>query len=38
VVGYAALALLVFLVQKGRLYLFAPYCWIAGAVAIAVSL
>ena len=37
VVGYAALALLVFLVQKGRLYLFAPYCWIVGGVAIAVS-
>ena len=38
VVGYAALALLVFLVQKGRLHLFAPYCWIIGVVAIAVSL
>lgn len=38
VVGYAALALLVFLVQKGRLFLFAPYCWIVGGVAIAVSL
>ena len=37
-VGYAALALLVFLVQKGRLYLFAPYCWIIGCVALAASL
>jgi len=37
-VGYAALALLVFLVQKGRLYLFAPYCWIVGGIAIAASL
>jgi undecaprenyl-diphosphatase len=37
-VGYAALALLVFLVQKGRLYLFAPYCWVIGAAAIALSL
>jgi undecaprenyl-diphosphatase len=37
-VGYAALALLVFLVQKGRLYLFAPYCWIIGCVALATSL
>jgi undecaprenyl-diphosphatase len=36
-VGYAALALLVFLVQKGRLYLFAPYCWIIGCVALAAS-
>jgi undecaprenyl-diphosphatase len=38
VVGYAALALLVFLVQKGRLYLFAPYCWLVGGIAIALSL
>ena len=37
-VGYAALALLVFLVQKGRLYLFAPYCWIVGCLALAASL
>lgn len=37
-VGYAALALLVFLVQKGRLYLFAPYCWVVGGLAIAMSL
>lgn len=37
-VGYGALALLVFLVQKGRLYLFAPYCWIVGSLAIAMSL
>lgn len=36
-VGYAALALLVFLVKKGRLYLFAPYCWIVGCIAIAAS-
>ena len=38
VVGYAALALLVFLVQKGRLHLFAPYCWIVGGLAITLSL
>ena len=38
VVGYAALALLVFLVRKGRLHLFAPYCWIIGGAAIALSL
>jgi undecaprenyl-diphosphatase len=37
-VGYAALALLVFLVKKGCLYLFAPYCWTVGAIAIVVSL
>ena len=34
VVGYAALALLVFLVKKGRLHFFAPYCWIVGGAAI----
>ena len=38
VVGYAALALLVYLVQKGRLYLFAPYCWIVGALALATAI
>ncbi len=38
VVGYAALALLVLLVKKGQLHLFAPYCWVVGAVAIATSL
>ena len=37
-VGYAALALLVFIVRKGHLYWFAPYCWIIGGIAIAVSL
>jgi undecaprenyl-diphosphatase len=26
------------LVQKGRLHLFAPYCWIVGGLAIALSL
>ena len=35
VVGYAALALLVYLVQKGRLYLFAPYCWAVGGLTLA---
>ncbi len=33
--GYLALSLLVFIVKKGRLFAFAPYCWIAGLVAIA---
>lgn len=37
-VGYAALALLVFIVKKGHLHWFAPYCWIIGGIAIAVSL
>jgi len=34
VVGYAALALLVFVINRGRLFAFAPYCWFAGAVAM----
>lgn len=33
-VGYAALKLLLRLVKKGRLYLFAPYCWIVGIIAL----
>ncbi|RJP84081.1 MAG: undecaprenyl-diphosphate phosphatase [Desulfobacteraceae bacterium] len=35
VVGYGALSGLVKMVQKGRLYFFAPYCAVAGMVAIA---
>ncbi len=34
IVGYAALAILVYLINRGKLYTFAPYCWIAGAAAI----
>ncbi|MEZ4602986.1 MAG: undecaprenyl-diphosphate phosphatase [Desulfobacterales bacterium] len=34
VVGYAALSLLVKLVQKGRLYVFAPYCFLLGIIAL----
>ena len=34
VTGYLALSFLVFIVKKGRLYAFAPYCWIAGIAAI----
>ncbi len=32
--GYLALSFLVFIVNKGRLFTFAPYCWIAGIIAI----
>ncbi len=32
--GYLALSFLVFIVNKGRLYAFAPYCWLAGTIAI----
>lgn len=38
VVGYAALALLVFIVDRGRMHLFAPYCWIVGAVTLGLNL
>ncbi len=37
VVGYAALILLVYLINKGKLYTFAPYCWVAGIAAIALG-
>jgi len=33
-VGYVALRLLVYIVHRGRLYLFAPYCWVAGTLII----
>ncbi len=33
-VGYAALGLLVFIVNRGRLYLFAPYCWLVGGLGV----
>lgn len=32
--GYAALFALLRLVIKGRLYIFAPYCWLVGAIAL----
>lgn len=34
VVGYLSLKLLVFIVNKGQLYLFAPYCWLVGGLAL----
>jgi len=34
IVGYGALKLLVFMVKQGRLHIFAPYCFLAGAVAL----
>ncbi|MFP4668564.1 MAG: undecaprenyl-diphosphate phosphatase [Desulfobacterales bacterium] len=33
-VGYAALRLLVYLVKNGRLFIFAPYCWIVGGIIV----
>jgi undecaprenyl-diphosphatase len=37
VVGYLALKALLAVVNRGRLYLFAPYCWITGAVTLLIS-
>lgn len=34
IVGYAALSMLVKMVQRGRLYFFAPYCLILGAAVL----
>ncbi len=38
VVGLAALKLLIRLVHAGRFHLFAPYCWLAGALVIVSNL
>jgi undecaprenyl-diphosphatase len=35
IVGYGALLILLKVVQKGRLYYFAPYCWLLGLAALA---
>ncbi len=34
VTGYMALTLLLYVIRKGRLYLFAPYCWLVGVAAL----
>ncbi len=34
VVGYCSLMLLMYIVNKGRIHIFAPYCWILGALAV----
>ncbi len=36
-VGYGALSLLVFLVEKGRLAVFAPYCWAIGIIIVVLA-
>jgi undecaprenyl-diphosphatase len=38
IVGYVSLKLLLRIVMKGRLHLFAYYCWIVGAIIIVFSL
>lgn len=37
-VGYAALRILLFVVHRGKIYRFAPYCWLAGAAALLIGL
>ena len=37
IVGYFALLALLRIVHKGRLYLFAPYCWMAGVAALMIG-
>ncbi len=34
ITGYSALKILLFIVKKGNIYWFAPYCWIAGIVTL----
>ncbi|MCP4108926.1 MAG: undecaprenyl-diphosphatase UppP [Desulfobacteraceae bacterium] len=34
IVGYGALNLLVYMIKKGQLHIFAPYCWLAGVAAL----
>ena len=34
IVGYLALVLLLRMVKKGKLYIFAPYCWVAGVAVL----
>ena len=34
VVGYLALRFLVYMVQRSRLFVFAPYCWLVGIVTL----
>jgi undecaprenyl-diphosphatase len=36
-VGYGALKVLLRMVKKGRLYVFAPYCWLVGILVILLS-
>ena len=36
-VGYGSLKILLRMVQKGRLHVFAPYCWVVGLLAILLS-
>ncbi len=37
-IGYAALKILLFVVNRGKLHRFAPYCWLVGATALLIGL
>jgi len=37
IVGYVALKVLIHFVKRGNLYIFAPYCWLLGLIAIICS-
>jgi len=37
VVGYFSLSMLMYIVKRGRIYLFAPYCWLVGGIALVVG-
>ena len=37
-VGYVALKILLFVVDRGKMHRFAPYCWLAGAAALLLGL
>lgn len=36
-IGYAALKILLFVVNRGKLHRFAPYCWLVGATALLIG-
>lgn len=37
IVGYLALTLLVYIVKKGQIHLFSPYCWTVGLITLIVG-
>ena len=37
-IGYAALRILLFVVNRGKMHRFAPYCWLVGATALLIGL
>lgn len=36
-IGYAALRILLFVVNRGKMHRFAPYCWLVGATALLIG-